>query len=340
MALKALLSNLSEGVQGYPNHNTPSTAGGFNYGGGSIFNSLAFNQRTLEFGKGTAYDRPNQEFSREPLIGKNIDLPGPNAQASSFLGFIDSLSDGLVRGGLPTALSRSAKDVARITKFYLTSRGIGFLTKQIGLQKSNPNIEAGTTSFDIFGLSFNLNRNTTFNLGLNLIAQAGVNFSGVHFDRSGATPIFPEDQKYEKTVLNNADSVGSLSNNSGIEGGNRLLTLHGTTGVGIGAVENREDPTGPSGFNIFGINIGGSFGENISNVITNIQNFIGIGPDQVGKLYEYNGGPNSLYGIGKTTIRRYTETIGDHLKVDYEGLGYYIPNNKYSSLNIILNVIP
>ena len=35
MALKALLSNLSEGVQGYPNHNTPSTAGGFNYGGGS-----------------------------------------------------------------------------------------------------------------------------------------------------------------------------------------------------------------------------------------------------------------------------------------------------------------
>ena len=332
MALKALLSNLSEGVQGYPNHNTPSTAGGFNYGGGSIFNSLTFNQRTLEFGKGTAYDRPNQEFSREPLIGKNIDLPGPNAQASSFLGFIDSLSDGLVRGGLPTALSRSAKDVARITKFYLTSRGIGFLTKQIGLQKSNPNIEAGSTSFDIFGLSFNLNRNTTFNLGLNLIAQAGVNFSGVHFDRSGATPIFPEDQKYEKTVLNNADSVGSLSNNSGIEGGNRLLTLHGTTGVGIGAVENREDPTGPSGFNLFGINIGGSFGENISNVITNIQNFIGIGPDQVGKLYEYNGGPNSLYGIGKTTIRRYTETIGDHLKVDYEGLGYYIPNNKYSSL--------
>ena len=56
MALKALLSNLSEGVQGYPNHNTPSTAGGFNYGGGSIFNSLAFNQRTLDFGIGTAYD--------------------------------------------------------------------------------------------------------------------------------------------------------------------------------------------------------------------------------------------------------------------------------------------
>ena len=260
MALKELLTNLEQGLQSYPNHNTPSTSGGFGYGGTRIFDSKSFRQRDFEFGKGTAYDRPGQEFSREPLIGKNIAIPDPNSQPSAALGFIDSISDGLIRGGLATSISRSAQDVARISKFYLTSRGINFLIKQIGLQKSNPNIEAGSTSFEIFGLGFNLNRNTTFNAGLNLIAQAGVNASGVHFDRSGATPIWPEDQKYEKSVLSSLkpDTVGSLSNNNGVEGGNRLLTLHSSTGVGIGAVENRPDPTGPSGFNLFGINIGGS----------------------------------------------------------------------------------
>ena len=122
MGLKLLTSNLQEGLQTYPNHNTPSSAGGFNYGGGTIFNSLVFNQRSLKFGKGTAYDRPGQEFSREPFIGKNIDLPGIDEKPSAALGFIDSLTDGLVRGGITTAISRSAKDVALITKFYLNKK--------------------------------------------------------------------------------------------------------------------------------------------------------------------------------------------------------------------------
>ena len=118
-------------------------------------------------------------------------------------------TDGLVRGGITTAISRSAKDVARITKFYLSKRGIGFIAKQIGLQASQPNIEAGSSDFSALGVDFSLDRNRTFNLGLNLIAQAGVNFSGVRFDRSGATPIWPEDQKYEKIVRANANEVGS-----------------------------------------------------------------------------------------------------------------------------------
>ena len=32
MALKTLLTDLTAGANAYPNHNTPSTAGGFNYG--------------------------------------------------------------------------------------------------------------------------------------------------------------------------------------------------------------------------------------------------------------------------------------------------------------------
>ena len=78
------------------------------------------------------------------------------------LELIDSLSDGLIRGGVVTALSRSAKDVARITKFYLTSRGIGFLAKQIGLQASNPDMESGSTDISSLGADLSFSRNRTF----------------------------------------------------------------------------------------------------------------------------------------------------------------------------------
>ena len=61
MALKELLTDLEEGIQSYPNHNTPSTSGGFGYGGTRIFDSKTFRQRDFSFGQGTAYDRPGQD---------------------------------------------------------------------------------------------------------------------------------------------------------------------------------------------------------------------------------------------------------------------------------------
>ena len=322
MGLKALLTNLEQGVQAYPNSNTPSTSGGFNYGAGSIFNTKSFNQRTLEFGKGTAYDRPGQDFSREPLMGRNIEIPAPNDQPSKALGLIDSLSDGLVRGGVVTALSRSAKDVARITKFYLTSRGIGFLAKQIGLQASNPDMESGSTDISFLGADLSFSRNRTFNLGLNLIAQAGVNFSGVHLDRAGATPIWPEGQKYEKTVSNSeyANNPGAIVNNKLDGRGNRLLTLH----QGIIQGQSQETPEEQS-----------AFGQFVTGIGDKIKEFTGQdGP----VLYEYNGGPNSLYGIGKTTIRRYSNTNIDSKKevggVFFEGATFNHYLGSSNSTNI------
>ena len=293
MGLKLLTTNLQEGIQTYPNHNTPSTSGGFNYGGGTIFNSLVFNQRSLKFGKGTSYDRPGQGFSREPFIGKNIDLPGIDDQPSGFLGFIDSLSDGLVRGGAVTAATRSAKDVARISKFYLSKRGIGFLTTQIALQLSNPKIESGNSSIKILGKDLSLNRNRTFNLGLNLIAQAGINFTGIHFDRSGISPIWPEDQKYEKIVsdIPYANTAGDIKNRELDGEGNRLLTLF--KGHIIGEQKESQDEKSKLG----------QFFANVGDSIKKI-----TGESERNLLYEYNSGPGSLYGIGKTSIYKYTDT--------------------------------
>jgi hypothetical protein len=307
MALRELLTNLEEGIQSYPNHNTPSTSGGFNYGQSStrIFDSKTFRQRSYKFGEGTAFDRPGNEFSQEPLIGRNIDIPGPNDQpgAGGFLNLIGSLTDGFVRGGIVTAIERSAQDVARLTKFYLTSRGIGFLAKQTALQLTNPRIPVGSTT--VFGLE--LDRNRTFNLGLNILAQAGVNFSGIHFDRSGATPIFPEEDKYERYYTNLSstevatDSIGEINRRQGITGGNRLLTLYDSAILGNGEGTPEDEK--------------GKLGQFVQSVGNKIKELTGRGGEE---LFAYNGGPDSLYGIGKTRILRATNTRTEALNTDFD----------------------
>ena len=201
MALKKLLSKLEKGSQlqgaamqeAYPSHFQFNNGNGFGFINGnstSIFDGNNFQQRSLKFGEGNAYDRPRQGFSREPFIGKNQEIPDLDKGASRFLGFIDSFSDGFVRGGIATAVSRSAKDVARLSKFFISQRGIGFLTQQLALQAAQPDILAGKAGGKIgefisgvTGLS--LNNNRTFNLGLNILGQAAVNFTGVHLNRSG-----------------------------------------------------------------------------------------------------------------------------------------------------------
>ena len=74
MALKKLLTNLEQGIQMYPNHNTPSTTRGFNYGSSTtrIFDNFPFRQKSFTFGQGTAYDRPLGQFSSEPFITNPI----------------------------------------------------------------------------------------------------------------------------------------------------------------------------------------------------------------------------------------------------------------------------
>ena len=51
MPLRQLANN--SGQEFYPNHNTPSTAGGFNYNGWDG----SFRQSDLKFGDGTSFDR-------------------------------------------------------------------------------------------------------------------------------------------------------------------------------------------------------------------------------------------------------------------------------------------
>ena len=209
MALKKLLTKLEKGsqLQGsamqeeFPSHFEFNNGGSENGNSTSIFDGgISFDQKKFEFGTRRFYDRPNQGFSREPFINKKVQIPDLDKGPSRFLGFIDSLTDGAIRGGLTTALSRSAKDVARISKFFLSQRGIGFLTTQVGLQLMNPKIEEGGRGVLKFITDLTGGENRTYNLGVNTLAQVATNFSGVHFDRAGILPIRDDRVKYAATV--------------------------------------------------------------------------------------------------------------------------------------------
>ena len=325
MALRELLSDLSDSStpvdsSAYPNQTNHLEA-------------ITFNQRSFKFGEGRAFDRPGQNFSREPFIGnprallgsKNQEIPEAEDSQNKLkgLGFIDGVTDGLVRGGIVTALSRSTTDFTRLTNFYLSNRGISFLVKQTALQATNPAIEDGGES--ILGLR----RNRQFNpLGTNLLAQSLVNFSGVHFDRAGLLPIWPEDQKYETIVKNKANDPGRLnitSKKTNEFKGNRLLTLF----------EDRIKPHAAFSIDSTGDSkdekqkgwLGRTWdrGKEIVNQALHKDDPI---------LYEYGAGPGSTYGIGRTTIRRFENTltspnfsknsinrIGDKINGEYDPAG-------------------
>ena len=96
---------------------------------------------------------------------------------------IDTFTGGLIRGGAATHLERNLTDLARITKFLITPKGIGFIAKQVGLQLSNPRMDKPMSGF---GAISDANQRTYTPLTtLASVASAG---TGLYFDREGLIP--------------------------------------------------------------------------------------------------------------------------------------------------------
>lgn len=169
-------------------------------------------------------------------------------------------------------------DKERIKKFFQDApRGPLFLKKQIGLQLSNPKIETDSV---ISGVILPRNafpevpvifENTRFyNNGINTLAQVGVQGTGVHTLRHGMLPFNPFTKAYYDTV--NKQNI----DNDYVK--NRLVTLK------LMKLSNTPDQT----TRINAANLGVSLSPN--------------------NLLQYLGGPDSVYGIGVTTIKRYDNT--------------------------------
>jgi len=260
-----------------------------NRNGGGLGN---FTQKKIKFGG----DRPDSGNSGQPYI--NAVIPERRTPTGT--------DDGYIRGGAILANRASIIDKERIKKFLNDKpKGTLFIQRQTKLQFSNPKLEVkkfGASGVGgLFGGVLSLAAATfnvvnefipgptrLYNAGFNTLAQVGENAFGQHFDRHGLTPVQDDNSKYLAVVRHN---------NQGNGNNNRLVNLKKKL--------IKEIPP-PSRFlnsvNFIISNINALFKTNISTA--NLQ-----APELT--IDNYLGGPGSLYGSGRTIIRRFDITGND-----------------------------
>ena len=344
MGLKTLLTNLESGnniaeaLDAYPRHKNPVGTGPGNANYGNSYTPVfegQFQQKSFTFGEGTAFDKPGGSFSQQPYLynkaqspsGLAGDLQSGIESVSDAVGqFGDTLSeaaddytDGFIRGGLGTALKRSADDMLRVGKWMTDGpKGPTWILKQVGLQRSNPRLQefpqgeksdpednlfkkAATGIGNFLGSAeAALGRNRVYNLGINTLAQTLTNSFGYHTNRAGLLPLGRP---------NYGVDIGY-----GVDGTNKSKYAYVAKQLGDEIDEELEKGwTGAKRLSL-----------KHNRLLSLHQNL----DDEVGQpLYTYSGGAHSLYGIGRTTIKKYYKsrvakpTIGTSPKHRSDGQG-------------------
>lgn len=245
----------------------------------------------LKFGN----DRPQYGSSGLPYIQTRIpdkpSSPGTfkpvyEGQSTGNLDFpIRGSGKGSVSVGLQTFTLSAQLDAIRIKKFLEDQpRGPLFLRKQLGLQLTNPKMETGNTLFgagQAAPLPGLLENTRVYDVtGGVLLSQVRAMGSGAHAIRSGLIPFAPF-QKYYYAIVNQQNIDGNYIGTSQ----NRLVNLNAlkmTTGVSPFVLST----------NVFDLNKVNALGISLNRNL----------------LFQYQGGPNSVYGAGTTTIKRAVDT--------------------------------
>lgn len=174
-----------------------------------------FNSKSIPFGK----DQPGGGSSGQPFIVRS---EGEKWNPTP-------VDDGTMPLGIIGSTNRSLADVERITKFFDTPKGLLFLSKQEGLQMSNPMLElpasntpaSSTVGQVVSKLNDTFGPTRIFNLGVNTLAEIGTVAFGEHFDRHGLSPSMDPTQKYISVVQNN--NTADLNETINKSAGNRLV---------------------------------------------------------------------------------------------------------------------
>ena len=247
--------------------------------------------KSLKYGK----DRPGSSNSGQPYITTVIPNRSP---------FVSTSDDGFIRGGMTTADRSSLIDKERISRFFKDKpKGPLFIQRQIGLQFSNPKLEVKKYPSGGEGLiggvlslaasTFNVVNELVpgptrlYNNGFNTLAQIGANAFGQHFNRHGLSLVQDDNSKYL--------SVAKFNNENG---NNRLVGLKNKL-----LKENSLD-------NI----LSNRFLNSVNFIVGNINALLGTRISTVGlqapelTIDNYQGGPGSVYGRGRTLIRRFDIT--------------------------------
>lgn len=157
-----------------------------------------FNANKLPFGR----DTPGGGDSGQPFVVRKVDQRWSPS----------NMTDSLTPFGAVTTVTRTLKDVERVSKFMFNSTmGPMFLIKQTGLQAMNPNID----QLEVGQSDKKLISTQIYNpLGLNTLAEVAVVGAGIHFKKHGLLPGVSDTTKYENYIRSNDK-----------EGNNRLNSL-------------------------------------------------------------------------------------------------------------------
>ena len=236
-------------------------------------------------------DRPGGGDSGQPYMQFPIDNEQAPPGIRNYYEINRTALDFPVRGGAITQLVTgtagiitSTLDRERIQKFFKDApRGTAFIEKQLGLQLTNPRTQVpNSLTFAGPGIGNTFLPVTNIYNPLNTLAQVQVQGTGTHFNRHGVAPNI-----YENPRQTYAYIVGAPQNNTSVT--NRLSILRALKLVGTSEFLVNPDLIGGTG------------------VDPQLVDRLGISPIQ-NQLFNYQGGPGSVYGIGATRIFRYTDT--------------------------------
>ena len=220
-------------------------------------------------------DSVNYTYIKHPLILRGIQRSGADAEPQRWglerkFGF----DDGLIRGGMLTAVERMAIDTARIAKWMASPKGLLWIVKQAGLGLMNPLVEktsliAGLPS-TILGI-----QQTRIHTGVTSLLSVAGNALGIHISTHGI-PFANAPANYE--------TVTKANNSIEIDSGRLKLITEDLFG-------GKNDLPG------------------VVNTIATIAQKLGIGGNNIPiARISGIGGPKSMMGIGATIHRRYTNT--------------------------------
>ena len=250
------------------------------------------NLNKLKFGIGNAGDRfdngsSNQPYIRKDIPGVDVDNSNPtpitqlDSSGNIIYGDVEPKSlDILFRGGL-NAPRDAITDVSRLSKMFFDTKspnGLIFTANQNLLSRTSVMTEAS------YGLGYARNKEPDFLTGkgggalasgvylpTSTLAQAGVGFIGTHLNLMGLDPTSPS---------------GISGNSSGISG------LFG------------DGPGG--GLRTYSMEMSRKIQESdevITNRLVDIFEDRQVVKSQEDNVIQYQGGPGSILGIGKTNIR-------------------------------------
>jgi hypothetical protein len=236
--------------------------------------------KSLRYGK----DRVGGGNSNQPYIKSPIPENRNQLDRSGGIDF-------LLRGGTLTP-SRAAEDVSRLTKMFFdfkSPNGVLFTAKQNLLSRTGVKTQAsGILNEGVY-------------LPTSTILQAGGNAFGIHLNKQGINPFrntSPDNST--GSLFGLRDPLGlnvyaQVIKNTQPKKDNRLVQLANRK---LGVSPDNTSTT-PLSFSPLGA---------IVNVVSNILSTSPQISSNPNEILNYGGGPGSILGVGKTSIKRYSFT--------------------------------